>query len=188
MFLHLRLSDGLFFLCPRLGSWQIIIKPSLKTDFTCFQIILRDSLVSALQFSQTRDAEIAWVDGQLVKEHLKSLTQGEERMDVDTFDSVPVLEQLPLTEVGWQLGIVWLVLVIGWDVGCVSLLGKRGGGGDECNNWGRAECRDNYLLDSCVLVSSYCVKIIQYMLWGVRCMPLLWLWDGGLLLLWRGRG
>jgi hypothetical protein len=56
-------------------------------------------LVSALQFSQTRDAEIAWVDGQLVKEHLKSLTQGEKKMDVDTFDSVPVLEQLPLTEV-----------------------------------------------------------------------------------------
>ena len=56
--------------------------------------------MSALQFSQTRDAEIAWVDGQLVREHLKSLTQGQERMDVDTFDSVPVLEQLPLTEVG----------------------------------------------------------------------------------------
>ena len=37
-----------------------------------------------------------------MKEHLKSLTQGEERMDVDTFDSVPVLEQLPLTEVGWH--------------------------------------------------------------------------------------
>lgn len=64
-----------------------------------YQIILRDSLVSALQFSQTRDAEIAWVDGQLVKEHLKSLTQGEEKMDVDTFDSVPVLEQLSLTEI-----------------------------------------------------------------------------------------
>ena len=71
-------------------------------DTKCFfmlQIILRDSLVSALQFSQTRDAEIAWVDGQLVKEHLKSLAQREEKMDVDTFDSVPVLEQLPLTEV-----------------------------------------------------------------------------------------
>ncbi|XP_028396324.1 LOW QUALITY PROTEIN: cleavage and polyadenylation specificity factor subunit 2-like [Dendronephthya gigantea] len=63
-----------------------------------YQIILRDSLVSALQFSDTRDAEIAWVDGQLIKEHLKSLPQ-EDIMDVDTFDSVPVLEQLPLTEI-----------------------------------------------------------------------------------------
>ncbi|XP_046847920.1 cleavage and polyadenylation specificity factor subunit 2-like [Xenia sp. Carnegie-2017] len=64
-----------------------------------YQIILRDSLVSSLQFSQTRDAEIAWVDGQLVREQLKSLVHDQENMDVDTFDSVPVLEQLPLAEI-----------------------------------------------------------------------------------------
>lgn len=59
--------------------------------------------MSALLFSQSRDAEIAWLDGQLVKQHLKSLTQGEDKMDVDTFDSVPVLEQMPLTEVRFLL-------------------------------------------------------------------------------------
>lgn len=67
-----------------------------------YQVKLRDSLVSALQFSQTRDAEIAWVDGQLVRENIKSLAQGSndvEKMDVDSFDSVPVLEQLALTEI-----------------------------------------------------------------------------------------
>lgn len=65
-------------------------------------------MVSALQFSQTRDAEIAWVDGQLVKENIRSLinlshgSNDEEKMDVDrvdAFDSVPVLEQLALNEV-----------------------------------------------------------------------------------------
>ena len=46
------------------------------------------------------------MDGQLVKENIKSLVnvqQSDEKMDidrVDTFDSVPVLEQLALTEVG----------------------------------------------------------------------------------------
>lgn len=72
-----------------------------------YQVKLRDSLVSALQFSQTRDAEIAWVDGQLVKENIKSLINvshrsNEEKMEVDrvdAFDSVPVLEQLALTEI-----------------------------------------------------------------------------------------
>ena len=83
------------------------------------QVKLRDSLVSALQFSQTRDAEIAWVDGQLVRENIKSLAQGSndvDKMDVDSFDSVPVLEQLALTEVSSEfilyIHVYYIILLI----------------------------------------------------------------------------
>ena len=61
-----------------------------------------------------------------MKEHLKSLTQGEERMDVDTFDSVPVLEQLPLTEVGWHC-VAGISDGVGRGMGIIAR--EKGGGG-----------------------------------------------------------
>jgi len=77
-----------------------------------YQVKLRDALVSSLQFSKARDAELAWVDGQLSmrqeKSRLGTLEEGEVEDDEDMetnqekeepMDSVPVLEQLPLLEI-----------------------------------------------------------------------------------------
>lgn len=79
---------------------------------------MRDALVSSLQFSRARDAELAWVDGQLhmnvsdshvglVLEdgELREEDEGQEKMETDQsgkeepVDTVPVLEQLSLSEV-----------------------------------------------------------------------------------------
>ena len=77
---------------------------------------MRDALVSSLQFSRARDAELAWVDGQLhmnVSESHMGLVleegevrdeEGEEKMETDQnskdlLETVPVLEQLPALEV-----------------------------------------------------------------------------------------
>ena len=79
---------------------------------------MRDALVSSLQFSRARDAELAWVDGQLhmnasdshvglVLEdgELRDEDEGQEKMETDQggkeepMDTVPVLEQLSLSEV-----------------------------------------------------------------------------------------
>ena len=84
------------------------------------QVKLRDALVSSLQFSRARDAELAWVDGQLHMNASEShmglvLEEGElrddeeshEKMETDRseepVDTVPVLEQLPLQEVKFNL-------------------------------------------------------------------------------------
>lgn len=79
---------------------------------------MRDALVSSLQFSRARDAELAWVDGQLhmnaseahgglVLEdgELRDEDEGHEKMETDQsgkeepMDTVPVLEQLQLSQV-----------------------------------------------------------------------------------------
>ena len=79
---------------------------------------MRDALVSSLQFSRARDAELAWVDGQLhmnasdshvglVLEdgELREEDESQEKMETDQsgkeepMDTVPVLEQLSLAEV-----------------------------------------------------------------------------------------
>ena len=82
------------------------------------QVKLRDALVSSLQFSRARDAELAWVDGQLhmnaSESHmglaledgeLRDEDEGHEKMETDQsgkeepVDTVPVLEQLPTSQV-----------------------------------------------------------------------------------------
>ena len=75
---------------------------------------MRDALVSSLQFSQARDAELAWVDGQLImssaESHFGAMEEGEvqedeEKMEIDqknkqeALDTIPILEQLPPHEV-----------------------------------------------------------------------------------------
>ena len=62
---------------------------------------LKDSLVSSLSFAQTREAELAWVDGRLVIQGTKSDIQ-DEHMDTDDEyrrEIVPVLEHIPPEEV-----------------------------------------------------------------------------------------
>ena len=66
------------------------------------QVKLKDSLVSSLSFAQTREAELAWVDGRLVIERSKSDARSDEKMETDDDhrrEVVPVLEQLPSEEV-----------------------------------------------------------------------------------------
>lgn len=73
---------------------------SLLISILCFQVKLKDSLVSSLKFATAQDTELAWVDGQLVMEE-----RGEkfDKMETDEYkskDVVPVLEQLPPELVG----------------------------------------------------------------------------------------
>lgn len=87
-------------------------------QFFNLQVKLRDALVSSLQFSRARDAELAWVDGQLHMNASESQVgllledgevredeEGHEKMETDQsgkeepVDTVPVLEQLQLTQV-----------------------------------------------------------------------------------------
>ena len=83
---------------------------------------MRDALVSSLQFSRARDAELAWVDGQLhinaSESHvglvledgeLRDEEEGPEKMETnqsgskeEPMDTVPVLEQLPISQVRRQ--------------------------------------------------------------------------------------
>ena len=89
------------------------------------QVKLRDALVSSLQFSRARDAELAWVDGQLhmnasesqvglVLEdgELREEEEGHEKMETDQsgkeepVDTVPVLEQLQLSQVSLSRNLI----------------------------------------------------------------------------------
>eukprot|EP00112_Aurelia_sp_Birch-Aquarium-sp1_P022238 Seg62.8 transcript_id=Seg62.8/GoldUCD/mRNA.D3Y31 product="Cleavage and polyadenylation specificity factor subunit 2" protein_id=Seg62.8/GoldUCD/D3Y31 len=67
-----------------------------------YQVKLKDSLVSSLSFAQTREAELAWVDGRLVLERSRLNYKDEDKMETDQDyrrDVVPILEQLPPEEV-----------------------------------------------------------------------------------------
>ena len=91
------------------------------------QVKLRDALVSSLQFSRARDAELAWVDGQLhmnaSESHvgllledgeLRDEEEGQEKKETDQsnkeepMDTVPVLEQLALSHVRMSRTLVQL--------------------------------------------------------------------------------
>ena len=107
---------------------NLIITDSCLVNFSrCawlffLQVKLRDALVSSLQFSRARDAELAWVDGQLhinaSESHvglvledgeLRDEEEGQEKMETnqsgskeEPMDTVPVLEQLPISQVRRQ--------------------------------------------------------------------------------------
>ncbi|KAK3733495.1 hypothetical protein QZH41_019405, partial [Actinostola sp. cb2023] len=78
-----------------------------------YQVKLRDALVSSLQFSRARDAELAWLDGQLHMEESEShlgLLQEEEKMETevevkDALDTVPVLEQVSTSKVTGHVSV-----------------------------------------------------------------------------------
>ena len=71
------------------------------------QVRLKDSLVSSVHFSRAKEAELAWIDGQI---HLRSATSkavmgegGGEREgggESKEKDLVPVLDALPQSQVG----------------------------------------------------------------------------------------
>ena len=67
-----------------------------------FQVKLKDSLMSSVSFGQAKDAELAWVDGEI---HFSSATSknvvGEGDNDQEKAgDLVPVLDALPSNLVG----------------------------------------------------------------------------------------
>ena len=84
--------------------------------FLVVQVKLKDSLVSSLSFVQTREAELAWVDGRLVIERSKLNFKDEDKMETDQDyrrDVVPILEQLPPEEVG-SLILLTILLISLW--------------------------------------------------------------------------
>jgi len=66
-----------------------------------YQVKLKDSLVSSLSFAQTREAELAWIDGRLVMQGANSDVKDEEMETDDEYrrEIVPVLEHIPPEEV-----------------------------------------------------------------------------------------
>ena len=70
-------------------------------------------MVSSLSFAQTREAELAWVDGRLVLERSKLNFKDEDKMETDQDyrrDVVPILEQLPPEEVGFLILFTMLLI------------------------------------------------------------------------------
>ncbi|XP_065053263.1 cleavage and polyadenylation specificity factor subunit 2-like [Rhopilema esculentum] len=93
---NLGMTSGTVF-APRIGETIDATRES-----HIYQVKLKDSLVSSLSFAQTREAELAWVDGRLVIERSKIDARSDEKMETDDDhrrDVVPVLEQLPSEEV-----------------------------------------------------------------------------------------
>ncbi|EDO46395.1 predicted protein [Nematostella vectensis] len=79
-----------------------------------YQVKLRDALVSSLQFAQARDAELAWIDGQLdmklapANQDLMGDKPGEEKMETDqdeALDTVPVLEQNTSSKIAGHVSV-----------------------------------------------------------------------------------
>lgn len=70
----------------------------------CTQVKLKDSLMSSVVFSQAKDAELSWVDGQI---HFSSATSkgvvgiggNENNIEGNKTDLVPVLDGLPQNQV-----------------------------------------------------------------------------------------
>ena len=62
---------------------------------------MKDSLVSSLSFAQTREAELAWIDGRLVMQGANSDIKDEKMETDDEYrrEIVPVLEHIPPEEV-----------------------------------------------------------------------------------------
>jgi len=95
----------------------------IHSKTVCFafrQVKLKDSLMSSVVFSQAKDAELAWVDGQI---HFSSATsKGVVGVDGDRnnaedrkTDLVPVLDGLPQNQVHDDL-MYWKGKATPWEV------------------------------------------------------------------------
>uniref|UniRef100_A0A2R5LLA6 Cleavage and polyadenylation specificity factor subunit 2 n=2 Tax=Ornithodoros turicata TaxID=34597 RepID=A0A2R5LLA6_9ACAR len=68
------------------------------TESHIYQVKLKDSLVSSLQFSRTKNAELAWLDGEIVLE--EHLGQTDDIMDTDeSRESMYILQPLAANQV-----------------------------------------------------------------------------------------
>ena len=98
------------------------------------KVKLKDSLMSSVIFSQAKDAELAWVDGQI---HFSSATSkgvvgigGNENNTDHKTDLVPVLDGLPQNQVGDDFTLVGKSRGFFCDIS-----GHSWGGGSECVSW-----------------------------------------------------
>uniref|UniRef100_A0A1E1XGR2 Cleavage and polyadenylation specificity factor subunit 2 n=1 Tax=Amblyomma aureolatum TaxID=187763 RepID=A0A1E1XGR2_9ACAR len=81
---------------PRMGELV-----DATTESHIYQVKLRDSLVSSLQFSRAKNAELAWLDGEIAtEEHLAPDGTQDDSLDVDEpRDSMYILQPLPPSQV-----------------------------------------------------------------------------------------
>ena len=67
------------------------------------QVKLKDSLMSSVSFRQAKDAELAWIDGQINFSSATSkgiIGMGEEKMEANQTDLIPVLDAPSQNQVG----------------------------------------------------------------------------------------
>lgn len=81
---------------PRLG--EVV---DATTESHIYQVKLRDSLVSSLQFARAKNAELAWLDGEIAtEEHLAPDGTRDESIDEDeNRESMYILQPLPPSQV-----------------------------------------------------------------------------------------
>lgn len=86
---------------------KVFLVPSSHVFFVLylfsFQVKLKDSLMSSISFSQAKDAELAWLDGQIHINPAANLGQyikgGNENEGARELNLVPILDALPSAEV-----------------------------------------------------------------------------------------
>ena len=66
------------------------------------QVKLTDALMSGVHFSQAKEAELAWVDGQI---HITK-TPTEENKEEHERDAVPLLDTLPQSQVRMHTNLI----------------------------------------------------------------------------------
>uniref|UniRef100_A0A023GLI5 Cleavage and polyadenylation specificity factor subunit 2 n=1 Tax=Amblyomma triste TaxID=251400 RepID=A0A023GLI5_AMBTT len=81
---------------PRMGELV-----DATTESHIYQVKLRDSLVSSLQFARAKNAELAWLDGEIAtEEHLAPDGAQDDSLDMDEpRDSMYILQPLPPSQV-----------------------------------------------------------------------------------------
>uniref|UniRef100_L7MA23 Cleavage and polyadenylation specificity factor subunit 2 n=1 Tax=Rhipicephalus pulchellus TaxID=72859 RepID=L7MA23_RHIPC len=81
---------------PRIG--EVV---DATTESHIYQVKLRDSLVSSLQFARAKNAELAWLDGEIAtEEHLAPDGTRDETIDEDeSRESMYILQPLPPSQV-----------------------------------------------------------------------------------------
>ena len=70
------------------------------------QVKLTDSLMNTVVFAPAKDAELAWVDGQ-IHTAAPTLMGSQQEGEREGVDAMPVLDILPQTEVGVR-ALCWL--------------------------------------------------------------------------------
>lgn len=78
----------------------------LTCNFFILQVKLKDSLMSSVSFRQAKDAELAWIDGQI---HFSSATSKgivgleEQEMEDNKTDLIPVLDAPSHNQVAYNI-------------------------------------------------------------------------------------
>ncbi|XP_023227191.1 cleavage and polyadenylation specificity factor subunit 2-like [Centruroides sculpturatus] len=99
--------DALKVYCRTTGAVQgKIFSPKLyeivdaTTESHIYQVKLKDSLVSSIEFARAKDAELAWIDGEIMMQELEKVVEKDiEIKEADEIESnqelIPTLQSLP---------------------------------------------------------------------------------------------